>query len=83
LAGAFGSIAGIIDPSQATPYYWSMDEGEWASDCAFARPGALADLAPRLFRHAWLNFASGDVMRFLGNKVVLAARQASAAKLAA
>jgi hypothetical protein len=53
-----------------TPYYWSMDEGEWASDAAFRSPGALAELAPRLFRHACLNFDSGDVMRFLGNKAV-------------
>jgi hypothetical protein len=49
-------------------YYWSMDEGEWASDLAFGSPSALAELAPRLFRHAWLNFDSGDVMRFLGRK---------------
>ena len=61
---------GIVDPSQATPYYWSMDAGEWASDLAFAAPSVLAELAPRLFRHAWLHFASGDVMRFLGNKTV-------------
>jgi hypothetical protein len=57
----------IVD-AHPTPYYWSMDEGEWASDLAFASPKALADLAPRLFRHAWLNFDSGDVMRFLGHK---------------
>jgi hypothetical protein len=61
---------GIVDPSQTTPYYWSMDEGEWATDLAFASPKTLATLAPRLFRHAWLNFDSGDVMRFLGNKAV-------------
>jgi hypothetical protein len=61
---------GIVDPSQTTPYYWSMDEGEWATDLAFASPKTLADLAPRLFRHAWLNFDSGDVMRFLGSKAV-------------
>jgi hypothetical protein len=62
------SKLGIIDPSQTTPYYWSMDEGEWASDLAFVQPQTLAELAPRLFRHAWLNFGSSDVMRFLGNK---------------
>jgi hypothetical protein len=62
----------IVDPSQTTPYYWSMDEGEWASDLAFASASTLANLAPRLFRHAWLNFDSGDVMRFLGNKSVTA-----------
>jgi hypothetical protein len=57
----------IVD-THATPYYWSMDEGEWASDLAFGSPKTLAELAPRLFRHAWLNFDSGDVMRFLGRK---------------
>lgn len=60
---------GIVD-SHPTPYYWSMEEGEWASDTAFASSAALAELAPRLFRHAWLNFDSGDVMRFLGRKGV-------------
>jgi hypothetical protein len=59
---------GIIDPAQTTPYYWSMDEGEWASDWAFASATTLAELAPRLFRHAWLNFDSVDVMRFLGSR---------------
>jgi hypothetical protein len=58
---------GIVD-DHPTPYYWSMEEGEWASDVAFAAPSALVALAPRLFRHAWLNFDSGDVMRFLGRK---------------
>jgi hypothetical protein len=70
LLGQANGALGIIDPSQVTPYYWSMDEGEWASDLAFASPKALAEWSPRLFRHAWLNFDSGDVMRFLGNKAV-------------
>ncbi len=60
---------GIVD-THPTPYYWSMDEGEWASDLAFASAATLVKLAPRLFRHAWLNFDSGDVMRFLANKAV-------------
>jgi hypothetical protein len=72
LLGQANPALGIIDPSQTTPYYWSMDEGEWASDLAFASPKTLAELTPRLFRHAWLNFDSGDVMRFLGNKGVTA-----------
>jgi hypothetical protein len=57
----------IVDP-HPTPYYWSMDEGEWASDLAFASSSSLAKLAPRLFRHAWLNFGSADVLRFLGRQ---------------
>jgi len=60
---------GLVD-TYPTPYYWSMDEGEWASDLAFASAPTLGKLAPQLFRHAWLNFDSGDVMRFLGNKAV-------------
>lgn len=70
LLGEANPALGIIDPAQTTPYYWSMDEGEWATDLAFRAPSVLAELAPRLFRHAWLNFDSGDVMRFLGNKAV-------------
>jgi hypothetical protein len=60
---------GLVD-SYPTPYYWSMDEGEWASDLAFRSPRVLAELAPRLFRHAWWHFDSGDVLRFLGRKGV-------------
>jgi hypothetical protein len=70
LLGQANPSLGIIDPTQTTPYYWSMDQGEWASDVAFGSSRTLAELAPRLFRHAWLNFHSADVMRFLGNKAV-------------
>jgi hypothetical protein len=59
----------IVDP-HPTPYYWSLEEGEWASDLAFSSCATLAELSPRLFRHAWLNFDSADVMRFLGSKAV-------------
>jgi hypothetical protein len=59
----------MVDAHPA-PYYWSMDEGEWASDTAFSSAEALAKVTPRLFRHAWLNFRSADVMRFLGRKDV-------------
>ena len=61
-------VLDLLDPSALSPYYWSMEEGEWASDLAFASAAKLSALAPRLFRHAWLNFDSGDVMRFLGHK---------------
>lgn len=70
LLGQANSALGIIDPAQALPYYWSMEEGEWASDLAFTSPKAMAAWSSRLFRHAWLNFDSGDVMRFLGSKAV-------------
>jgi hypothetical protein len=60
---------GLVD-SHPAPYYWSLEEGEWATDLAFGSPATLAELAPRLFRHAWLHFGSGDVMRFLGRRCV-------------
>ena len=50
-------------------YYWSLDESEWASDVMFRSPRLLAELYPRLVRHAVSNFGSRDVMRFLGRKV--------------
>ena len=56
---------------QAWPvdYYWSLDESEWASDVMFRSPHVLAELYPRLVRHAIGSFGSRDVMRFLGRKV--------------
>ena len=69
LLGQANPALPLVD-SHPTPYYWSMDEGEWASDLAFRSAATLAELWPRLVRHAWLNFDSGDVMRFLGRKGV-------------
>jgi hypothetical protein len=51
------------------PYYWSMDETEWASDVAFRSTAALAELAPRLYRHSILCLSCRDVMRFMGRKL--------------
>jgi len=51
------------------PYYWSMDETEWASDVAFRSTAALAELAPRLYRHSILGLSCRDVMRFMGRKL--------------
>lgn len=53
---------------QPTPYYWSAEETEWASDVMFRSPATLAKLYPRLLRHGLSQFGSGDVMRFLGRK---------------
>jgi hypothetical protein len=51
------------------PYYWSMDETEWASDVAFRSAAELADLSPRLYRHSMLTLGCSDVMRFLGKRL--------------
>jgi hypothetical protein len=56
------------------PYYWSLDESEWATDVMFRSPAALAELAPRFYRHGIETLRSRDVLAFLG-RLVPAARK--------
>lgn len=51
------------------PYYWSLEQSEWATDVMFRSPEALAELYLPLLRHGAYDFSSADVMRFLGRKV--------------
>jgi hypothetical protein len=51
------------------PYYWSLDESEWATDILFRTPQALAALYPHLLTRAVRDFSSAEVMRFLGHRV--------------
>jgi hypothetical protein len=48
------------------PYYWSIDQSEWASDVMFKRREQLQRLYPALIRQGIQSFASPEVMRFLG-----------------
>jgi hypothetical protein len=48
------------------PYYWSIDQSEWASDVMFKRRQDLQRLYPALIRQGMESFASPEVMRFLG-----------------
>jgi hypothetical protein len=50
------------------PYYWSVEESEWASDIMFRSPEALAALMPRLVRHGVETLTCVDVLRFLGRR---------------
>ena len=50
------------------PYYWSVDESEWASDVMFRSPDELASLMPRLVRHGMEVWKCADVLRFLGRR---------------
>lgn len=59
----------VIFRRVAVPYYWSVDQSEWASDVMFRGPGDLARIYPRLVHHAMQNLSSLEVMRFLGRKV--------------
>jgi len=62
-------LRGSVLASWPMNYYWSLDESEWASDVMFRSAGQLAELYPRLVRHAMSSFGTREVLRFLGRKV--------------
>lgn len=49
-------------------YYWTIRQGEYATDILFRDPQALADIYPALVEHTIKNFHTEDVLRFLGRK---------------
>jgi hypothetical protein len=51
------------------PYYWTIEQSEWATDLIFKSPACLAALYPRLVHHGITTFGSRDVLRFLQQKV--------------
>lgn len=51
------------------PYYWSLQEGEYATDFAFRSADDLQRLYPTLVRHALTTLHGADVLRFLGYRV--------------
>jgi hypothetical protein len=72
-AKALGTLSREVNPALPSivgdydiPYYWSIDQSEWASDVMFKRRGELQRLYPALIRHGMESFASPEVMRFLG-----------------
>jgi len=50
------------------PYYWTIREGEYATDILFADRPALAAVYPSLIDHAIKQFHGEDVLRFLGRR---------------
>lgn len=50
------------------PYYWTMRQGEYATDILFRDRQALAEIYPALIDHAIRHFHTADVLRFLGRK---------------
>ena len=49
-------------------YYWSVRQGEFATDVMFHEKSSLERIYPALVKHAMHNFSSKDVMRFLGRR---------------
>jgi len=52
--------------SGPVPYYWTVEQSEWASDVMFRSADDLAALMPRWVRHGLEVCQCVDVLRFLG-----------------
>lgn|SRR5262252_8723018 len=50
-------------------YYWSIRQGEYATDVMFKDEQSLAQVYPALITHAIQCFSSPDVLRFLGRRI--------------
>lgn len=59
-------------PANMVPYYWSVQEGEYATDIAFRTPEDLRRLYPQLKHYATEVLQGADVLRFLGYRVTKA-----------
>lgn len=53
---------------QLRGYYWTVRQGEYATDLMFRSPEALAEVYPALCRHAIEEFSSPHVLRFLARR---------------
>jgi hypothetical protein len=51
------------------PYYWSLEESEYATDVLFRDRPRLQAVYPALVTHAFHHFRTPDVLRFLGRQV--------------
>ena len=49
-------------------YYWSIRQGEYATDVMFKDANSLKAVYPQLVNHAIQNFSCQDVLRFLGRR---------------
>ena len=49
-------------------YYWTVMQGEYATDILFKDAASLKEIYPALFRHAISNFGCEDILRFLGRR---------------
>jgi hypothetical protein len=51
------------------PYYWSLGQGEYATDILFRDALVLKEIYPALLQHAIHHFQCRDVLRFLGRRI--------------
>ncbi len=60
----------LLRGHQLRPYYWSLEESEYATDLVFRDGASLATVYPALVTHAVQHFRTPDVLRFLGRPKV-------------
>lgn len=58
----------VLRGSGLRPYYWSLDESEFATDVLFRDQASLQACYPSLVDHAYRHFRTPDVLRFLGRR---------------
>ena len=56
----------LLRGHQLRPYYWSLDESEYATDVLFRDRASLQTVYPTLVAHAFQHFHTPDVLRFFG-----------------
>ncbi|MGH9347588.1 MAG: hypothetical protein ACRD26_10010 [Vicinamibacterales bacterium] len=56
----------LLRGHQLRPYYWSLEESEYATDVLFRDRASLQAVYPALVTHAFHAFRTPDVLRFLG-----------------
>jgi hypothetical protein len=64
---------GKLSP-QLVPYYWTVQEGEFASDIVFKNAADLQRLYPRMVHYSTSSLQLTDVLRFMGYRVTKAGR---------
>ena len=66
---AFASrVNPLLRGHQLRPYYWSLEESEYATDLLFRDRASLQAIYPALVTHAFHHFRTPDVLRFLGRQ---------------
>ncbi len=51
-------------------YYWSVRQGEYATDVMFQDAQSLGEVYPRLVHHAIQRFSCQDILRFLSRRIM-------------
>jgi hypothetical protein len=68
LARRINPLVGAKSGLSLRDYYWTLRQGEWATDVLFRDQASLDDIYPTLVHHALLHFGCQRVLRFLGRR---------------